>query len=66
MKEAKSYKYIDGMLKSALQLRLADRVGMYRPRELEEEDPRRLSRHLAPISPKPTKDIHAEQLSRFK
>lgn len=66
LKESKDYKYIDEIHSFALKTRLNDRVGMSRPRELEESDPRRLSLHLAPIPPKPTADLYKEQQSRFK
>jgi hypothetical protein len=39
---------------------------MYKPCELEQDDPRRLSKHLAPVSPKATVDIFEEKKSRFK
>ncbi|WAR13164.1 hypothetical protein MAR_027344 [Mya arenaria] len=66
VKEQKKYQYIRTMLKRALRLRLDDRVGMSQKRVLEEGDPRRISKNLAPLSPKATKEIVLEQKSRFK
>ena len=60
------YTYIDGMLQDVVTMRINDKIGMYKTKTLEAQDPRRISTHLAPISPKPTKQIHAEQKSRFK
>lgn len=62
----KEYAYIDSMLCKALQRRMEDKVGMYRRKELEATDPRRIAKHLAPFQPKPTKAIFEEQKSRFK
>ena len=64
-KEKKTYKYIDSIIEDALVQRINDKVGM-RKRVIEAEDPRLLSKHLAPIEPPPTKEIHAAQVSRFK
>ncbi|WAR13733.1 hypothetical protein MAR_003838 [Mya arenaria] len=66
VKEQKKNQYIRTMLKRALRLRLDDRVGMSQKRVLKEGDPRRISKNLAPLSPKATKEIVLEQKSRFK
>ena len=49
-KEKKKYTYIDEVIKQ-------DRIGMRR-RVMEEDDPRRISRHLAPVKPQTTRAIH--------
>lgn len=49
-----------------LQKRLDDDIGMNRIVALEVDDPRRVSAHLAPIPPPPTRQIVNEQKSRFK
>lgn len=56
---------MDTILQEAITLRLSDKEGIYKKRMLKEDDPRRLSKHLAPVTPKPTRDIHEEQKSRF-
>ena len=66
VREKKMYFYIDALLQDAVTMRMSDNHGMYKTRPLEADDPRRISSHLAPISPKPTKEIHLEQKSRFK
>jgi hypothetical protein len=66
VKEKKSYKYIDDLIESALICRIQDKIGMRRKRTLETDDPRRISQHLAPVEPLPTKELHAAQVSRFK
>ena len=57
-KEKKKYTYIDEVIKQ-------DRIGMRR-RVMEEDDPRRISRHLAPVEPQTTRAIHEALVARFK
>ncbi|XP_069133173.1 uncharacterized protein [Argopecten irradians] len=53
----KEYRYVNDLLKNMLVRRLDDREGMHRPKEMAADDPRRLSSHLAPVSPEPTKQL---------
>lgn len=62
----KEYKYIPQVVQRILQKRLDDDIGMNRIVALEVDDPRRVSAHLAPIPPPPTRQIVNEQKSRFK
>lgn len=64
VKVKKDYNYIPELKTKALVLRMQDRIGM-KKKELEPEDPRRLSAHLAPVEPKPTGQLVAEKVSRF-
>ncbi|XP_077978404.1 uncharacterized protein LOC144433886 [Glandiceps talaboti] len=64
VKTTKTYPHIRQLKQSILQKRLVDRQGMQRKKELEPQDPRRLSAHLAPTSPQPTAALVQEQVSR--
>ncbi|CAG2242765.1 unnamed protein product [Mytilus edulis] len=66
VKEGKNYDYIQDLIRQILCTRIEDGIGMNRPLELEEDDPRRISAHLAPVPPPPTRDIVATQISRFE
>ena len=57
---------MDEILEEALKLRISDKIGMKRKKSLAADDPRRISLHLAPIDPLPSKEIYAEQVSRLK
>ena len=59
-KEKKKYTYIDEVIDQALVRRIEDRIGM------KEDDPRRISRHLAPVEPQTTRAIHEALVARFK
>ena len=48
-----------------IERRLNDNIGMNRPVVLETDDPRRISRVLAPIPPPATAEIVQHQKSRF-
>ena len=47
-------------------MRLQDNEGMNQHVQLEVDDPRRISVHLAPIPPPPTQDIVASHKSRYE
>ena len=47
-------------------MRVNDKVGMKKKRELEATDPRRISKYLAPVTPPPTHQLVAEHVSRFQ
>ncbi|XP_070544883.1 uncharacterized protein [Ptychodera flava] len=64
VKVDKTYPHITDLLKSILQKRLADKEGMQRKVELEPQDPRRLSAHLAELPPPPTAILVQEKRSR--
>ncbi|XP_062612063.1 uncharacterized protein LOC134273856, partial [Saccostrea cucullata] len=66
VKEEKKYSYVQDLIREIIRSRIEDDVGMNRPLELEEEDPRRIAAHLAPVPPPPTKEIVATQISRFE
>ncbi|XP_052097349.1 uncharacterized protein LOC127732344 [Mytilus californianus] len=66
VKEEKNYDYIQDLIRQVLCTRIEDGIGMNRRLELEEDDPRRISAHLAPVPPPPTRDIVATQISRFE
>jgi hypothetical protein len=61
----KRYMYMTELLKKIVTLRLEDRVGMAQKMILEPDDPRRISAVLAPVPPPTTREIVAEQRSRF-
>lgn len=46
--------------------RLNDQEGMSQPVVFDIDDPRRLSRTIAPIDPKPTTELLEEKVSRFQ
>lgn len=66
VKTDKSYSYVPRLLKAIICMRLQDNEGMNQRVQLEVDDPRRISVHLAPIPPPPTRDIVASQKSRFE
>ncbi|XP_052805749.1 uncharacterized protein LOC128235074 [Mya arenaria] len=70
VKEKKTFLYIESLKKQILMCRLTDNVGMSRRAVMEEQDPRRISSHLGPLSPKPSRELYrelySEQESRFK
>jgi len=63
-KEKKKYTYIDEVIEQALVRQIEDRIGMRRG--MKEDDPRRISRHLAPVEPQTTRAIHEALVARFK
>lgn len=65
LKEKKSYAHIKTLSKDAILMRLLERKGMHKPRPLEEDDPRRIAPHLAPVPPPPTQEIVQGLKSRF-
>ncbi|KAL3874220.1 hypothetical protein ACJMK2_037265 [Sinanodonta woodiana] len=65
VKEDKSYDYITELMEKVIERRLNDTIGMNRPALLETDDPRRISRVLAPIPPPATAEIVQQQKSRF-
>lgn len=65
-KEPKQYSYVTEMMRKIILKRLDDAIGMNQKMVLEQDDPRRVSSHLAPIPPPPTQQIVHEQRSRFR
>lgn len=65
-KEPKQYSYVPEMMRKIILKRLDDAIGMNQEMVLEQDDPRRVSSHLAPIPPPPTQQIVHEQRSRFR
>lgn len=65
-KEPKQYSYVPEMMRKIILKRLDDAIGMNQKMVLEQDDPRRVSSHLAPIPPPPTQQIVHEQRSRFR
>jgi hypothetical protein len=64
-KVVKKYPHIPQLKERAMNLRLADPEPLHRHKELSLADPRRISKHLAPVSPPPTSQIVASKKSRF-
>ena len=67
VKEPKKYSYIHELQAAVVQACLRDHGNLYRSRNISEDDPRHISRTLAPESPKPTAEIAAmhEMRRRF-
>nr|XP_022301675.1 uncharacterized protein LOC111109742 [Crassostrea virginica] len=65
VKVAKSYRHIEVLLERVVVARLRDQEGMCQPVVLDIHDPRRLSRTIAPVDPKPTAVLEEEKVSRF-
>ncbi|XP_065941156.1 uncharacterized protein [Magallana gigas] len=65
-KEPKQYSYVPEMMRKIILKRLDDAIGMNQKMVIEQDDPRRVSSHLAPIPPPPTQQIVHEQRSRFR
>lgn len=65
MKVEKSYEHIDILKERITLARLNDQEGMCLPAELDIHDPRRLSKTIAPVDPKPTAVLQEEKVSRF-
>ena len=65
VKEKKNYNHIDEILMDALTARIEDKGTFLKAKDLPENDPRRISKWLAPQSPQPTADIAKKQFSRF-
>ena len=57
MKIAKEYGYITEIQTEIMRWRMADRQSILRRREMLPNDPRRISRTLAPSSPPPTAEL---------
>jgi len=65
VKSEKKYDHINKFVKKALWMRLQDRRGMKRKRDLEENDPHRIAKNLAPEEPPSTETLVKGKLSRF-
>lgn len=65
VKVEKSYIHVEILQKRIVQARLTDQEGMCHPAVLAATDPRRLSRTIAPVEPKPTAVLQEEKVSRF-
>ncbi|KAL3858299.1 hypothetical protein ACJMK2_012893 [Sinanodonta woodiana] len=65
VKEDKSYDCITELMAKVIERRLNDTIGMNKPALLETDDPRHISRVLAPIPPLATAEIVQQQKSRF-
>lgn len=66
VKEKKKYEYIQTMMEWVLDKRLEDKEGFHKQQDLDEGDPRRLSKTIAPVLPPPTSELAAEKKSRFE
>ena len=67
VKADKSYSYVPRLLMVIICMRLQDNEGMNQRVQMEVDDPRRFSVHLAPIPQPPTQDnIVASQKSIFE
>ena len=65
MKAPKKYQYIVEMQTDVVYRRMADTESVTRRRELMPEDPRRISRTLAPTSPPPTAELVRRHRTRM-
>ncbi|XP_055998952.1 uncharacterized protein LOC130047616 [Ostrea edulis] len=66
VKVEKSYRHVDIIMERVVAARLNDQEGMSQPVVFDIDDPRRLSRTIAPIDPKPTTELLEEKVSRFQ
>lgn len=65
VKVEKNKKRVEILQKRIVQARLTDQEGMRHPTVLAATDPRRLSRAIALVEPKPTVVLQEEQVSMF-
>ena len=65
VREEKDYSHVFDLLNDIVLMRIEDKVGMKGKAQLEEHDPRRLSRTLALEPPPPTAELVSAQRSRF-
>jgi hypothetical protein len=66
VKEQKSYSYSKDLMAGVLVRRVEDRTSMFKPVQLHDDDPRRISASIAPVPPPPTDQLRQEQKTRFK
>ncbi|XP_055999261.1 uncharacterized protein LOC125649364 [Ostrea edulis] len=66
VKVEKSYRHVDIIMERVVAARLNDQEGMSQSVVFDIDDPRRLSRTIAPIDPKPTTELLEEKVSRFQ
>ena len=65
VKEPKKYKYIAELMKNALDALRNHKGPIPRVFPLEDDDPRKIKRTIAELSPPPTKDLVERKKSRF-
>ncbi|XP_070191418.1 uncharacterized protein [Littorina saxatilis] len=65
VKVPKTYHHIPALKLRIMEMRLQDPLPLHRKKPLAQEDPRRLSTHLAATSPPPTSELVAQKKSRF-
>ncbi|XP_062581910.1 uncharacterized protein LOC134243692 [Saccostrea cucullata] len=65
VKVEKNYEHVHKLMESIVVARLNDEEGMSGPVVLGADDPRRLSKTIAPTEPKPTEELLQEKVSRF-
>lgn len=66
VKEKKKYTHVISLFTRVLEKRVEDREGFYGRLELEEGDPRRISKTIAPTLPPPSAQLAEEKKSRFE
>lgn len=68
VKVPKSYKsdHVFKLMEKIIVSRISDEEGMSHPVVLGADDPRRLSKTIAPIEPKPTAELQKDKVSRFQ
>lgn len=66
VKEKKTYEHVEMLMDWVLAKRLEDKEGYHRQQELEEGDPRSLSKTIAPVPPPPSAQLAEEKKSRFE
>ncbi|XP_048768864.2 uncharacterized protein LOC125675325 [Ostrea edulis] len=66
VKVEKSYEHVSKLMTNIVVARISDEEGMSHPVVLGVDDPRRLSKTIAPTEPKPTIQLQQEKVSRFQ
>lgn len=66
VKVEKSYEHVSKLMTNIVVARISDEEGMSHPVVLGADDPRRLSKTIAPTEPKPTIQLQQEKVSRFQ
>ena len=66
VKEKKKYTHVISLFTRVLEKRVEDREGFYGRLELEEGDPRRISKTIAPTLSPPSPQLAEEKKSRFE
>ena len=66
VKNKKTYDNIPDLISLIVRVRLEDKEGMHKKVVLKPDDPRHISKTLAPVPPPPTSQLVLEKKSRLK